>query len=63
VEEMKFYFALMEIDEVKLDEVSGNLFVKAMTELKASCDAYGKCTYHEVTREFEYRRVEKELRR
>jgi hypothetical protein len=58
---MKFYFAMIEIDETRLDDISGNRFVKAMTELKCSSADFGKCTYHEVAKESEYRRVEKEL--
>jgi hypothetical protein len=60
---MKFYFALIEIAEDKLDETSGNRFVKAMKELKESCNGFGKCTYHEVSKESEYRRIERELKR
>jgi hypothetical protein len=32
-----------------------------MQELRLACLDYGKCTYHEVAKESEYRRVEKEL--
>lgn len=65
---MKFYFALIEIDETRLDHLSGPVFVQAMKDLKTVCDTMyenklplGKCTYHEVAKESEYRRVEKEL--
>ena len=58
---MKFYFALIEIDETRLDHLSGPVFVQAMKELKCSSADFGKCTYHEVAKESEYRRVEKEL--
>ena len=60
---MRYYFALIEIDEKKLDEISGNVYVKAMNNLKESCTGFGKCTYLEVAKESEYRRVEKELKR
>ena len=58
---MKFYFAMIEIDDKTITVVQGRHLALAMNELKASCTP-GKCAYYEVSLESQYRRAEREIK-
>jgi hypothetical protein len=58
---MKFYFAMIEIDDKTITDVQGEHLALAMNELKASCTP-GRCSYYEVALESQYRKAEWEIK-
>ena len=58
---MKFYFALIELDDSKIQEQQATHIAAAMNELKFACNPNGKTTYYEVKEAIEFRRVEREI--
>ena len=58
---MKYYFALLELDDEQIKETQGKHIYSALQELKSACTPYGKFTLVNVKEPIEYKRVEREI--
>jgi hypothetical protein len=60
---MQYFLALIEVDTEKLDQWSGLLIKKQMTELKETVSKFGTCDYYTVTDVKALERFKAELKR